>query len=460
MARQRKRDQLPQALDRHLMEQLMFGAGRVRRFTQDSPILPDVWLEYAQVALPRGSAGRVDPFPPLKLLITPFREASAGEVRHRLCERLSDERRSTEWKAFGHPTEPLPRTVYNQSTVSATLYFEDLIRAVLPMTDWWVRLGRQWNIQGMQTESVQDVLAKAVVDPEHPPSLETGNHTQSALRLHPALLWMIRVVGALAVVLQGQPLPEGFLGKAGVTGATIEDWKVLVVAVARLIRNVQPADAKALIYSVSLNREATPTIARSTLAVKADAARLLFNISCRDLAWAIVDSGIDARHPAFRQRMKGELHPPAEDDSGEALKLSRVVATYDFNQIDLLLDPDTDEQPAHLEQRLAKNGEEAEQLRRELDDLNSALRSGRALDWKLIAKCLQIPHDPQKYTPPGMANAPTGAGLLASDWKSAESGGMIDEDLVGVCPDLRLYDLRVLSADGRGDEFTVMAAVQ
>ena len=33
-------------LDRRLMEQLMFGAGRVRRFTQDSPVLPDVWLQY------------------------------------------------------------------------------------------------------------------------------------------------------------------------------------------------------------------------------------------------------------------------------------------------------------------------------------------------------------------------------------------------------------------------------
>ena len=34
-------------LQRKLVEQLMFGAGRIRRFTQDSPVLPDVWLEYA-----------------------------------------------------------------------------------------------------------------------------------------------------------------------------------------------------------------------------------------------------------------------------------------------------------------------------------------------------------------------------------------------------------------------------
>ena len=31
---------------------------------------------------------------------------------------------------------------------------------------------------------------------------------------------------------------------------------------------------------------------------------------------------------------------------------------------------------------------------------------------------------------------------------------------IGVCPDLRLYDLRVLDDEGQGDEFGVMAALQ
>ena len=43
-------------LDRDLMEQLLFGTGRARRFTQDSPVLPDVWLEYAKQ--PADDAGR------------------------------------------------------------------------------------------------------------------------------------------------------------------------------------------------------------------------------------------------------------------------------------------------------------------------------------------------------------------------------------------------------------------
>ena len=48
MATTRRRAGPLQKLDRDLMEQLLFGTGRARRFTQDSPVLPDVWLEYAK----------------------------------------------------------------------------------------------------------------------------------------------------------------------------------------------------------------------------------------------------------------------------------------------------------------------------------------------------------------------------------------------------------------------------
>ena len=38
--------------------------------------------------------------------------------------------------------------------------------------------------------------------------------------------------------------------------------------------------------------------------------------------------------------------------------------------------------------------------------------------------------------------------------------GQLEEDLIGICPDIHLYDLRVLDDSGRGDEFAVMAALQ
>jgi serine protease AprX len=433
-------------LDRNLMEQLMFGTGRVRRFTQDSPILPDVWLEY----LKEPEA--------VKLLLTPFREASAGDVRREILRRLPGARKAAEWKAFGHAPEPLPRVVYNQTTVAATLYFEDLLRVILPMTDWWAHLDDQLKIERVQDREVQKFLAKAVQDPEHAHAIPAGVAGAPNVYLPSALLWMIRVAGMLAIVLRGKPIPKGFRGEGGAAEAKDRDWQLVVKAAADLIRGVTPGDPKARIYSVSLNREATPTISRSTLAVKADAARLLFNISCSSLAWAIVDCGIDASHPAFHKRPK-PVGPEKEAAAAKSAASSRVVATYDFTQIDLLLDPDTPEWPDQVKNRLKAGTEDAKKLQDELDDLKRSLSDGRTVDWKIIGPLLRIPHD-DKYILPVMDHGTHVAGILAGDWKKAESNGMLEDDLVGVCPDLRLYDLRVLNEKGLGDEFAVMAALQ
>ena len=459
--------QPPQKIDRKLLEQLMFGTGRVRRFTQDSPVLPDVWLEYA-----KGPGERTSPppaakdrkaedgaFPAVKLLITPYRETSAGDVRSELRDRLKAQRKKKEWKVFGHPVSPLPRVAYNQTTVAATLHFEDLIRVVLPMTDWWARLDDKWAIKRVAEEGAQEVLAQAIQNPERPRAVKDGQEVDWARSLPPTLLWMIRVVGTLALFHRGQELPAGFFGPRGVADAKQEDWQQIVAAVVAMIRNVDRGKAEARIYSVSQNREATPTIALSTLAIKADAARLLFNISCRDLAWAIVDCGIDAQHPAFRARnSKGEplSRKAFEDENKKSGNFTRVLETYDFTQIDLLLDPDTPEQPALV----AEKSDNSPELKRALKDLNSALSSGRAIDWKLIAPLLRVPHETGKYKEPGMDHGTHVAGILASDWRRDESAGMLENDLAGVCPDLRLYDLRVLDEEGRGDEFAVMAALQ
>jgi hypothetical protein len=452
-------------LDRELMEQLMFGTGRVRRFTQDSPVLPDVWLEYAKG--PGDEATRLaskaeseDPFPPVKLLLTPLREAAAGEVRSLVRERLESERKSKGWQAFGHAPSPLPRVVYNQSTVAATLYFEDLVRVVLPMTEWWGRISKHWQPAEMQTGRAQALLATALQNPEHPPI--NPKDRKKKQRLPPDLLWMIRVVGALALVHKGEKLPEAFTeSRLGVANATHTDWLKLVAAVAELVRGLDRIKSPARIYSVSLNREATPTISRSILAIKADAARRLFEISCRDLRWAIIDTGIDARHPAFRVRHQKGASPAAKKSapSGDFSNNTRVIETYDFTEIDLLLDPDTREQPASVVKRTKGRSRDRQKLNEQLENLNGALQSGRNLDWSVIAPFLRIPHD-DNYAPPENDHGTHVAGILAADWQHGESEGVLEQDLIGVCPDLNLYDLRVLNGEGRGDEFSVMSALQ
>src|SRR6185295_9842377 len=64
-------------LERKQLEQLIFGESQVRRFTQDSPILPDVWIEFG-----RRRGERVD------LLLNPYRDVAPGELFKALKARL------------------------------------------------------------------------------------------------------------------------------------------------------------------------------------------------------------------------------------------------------------------------------------------------------------------------------------------------------------------------------------
>jgi hypothetical protein len=53
------------------------------------------------------------------------------------------------------------------------------------------------------------------------------------------------------------------------------------------------------IVSITTNRRASAAVTRSRTTIKADAAEQLFSVDCSTLGWAVVDSGIDAGHPAF-----------------------------------------------------------------------------------------------------------------------------------------------------------------
>ena len=64
-------------------------------------------------------------------------------------------------------------------------------------------------------------------------------------------------------------------------------------------REVAEEPWNGLIFQVSLNRDSAPALAKSVGAIKADAARALFSISCKGVGWAVLDSGIDQSHRAF-----------------------------------------------------------------------------------------------------------------------------------------------------------------
>ncbi|MBM2614182.1 S8 family peptidase [Actinoplanes sp. LDG1-06] len=162
------------------------------------------------------------------------------------------------------------------------------------------------------------------------------------------------------------------------------------------------------IGSVTLNRKARIAVTESRRTVKADAAGSLFDVSCANITWAVLDSGIDARHPAFAL-----CGPDGSPSDG-----SRITATYDFTRFRTVM----------------------------------AEFDGFLVDWHEIEHKLLVPQDDKNYEPPVDDHGTHVAGVLGGNWS--------EEKLRGICPDIRMWDIRVLEQDGTGDEFNILAALQ
>jgi hypothetical protein len=421
-------------IDRAVLEDLIFRRAPMRRYTQDCPILPDVWFEYGK-----------DPRSRVDLLLTPRRTVTPGQVATAIKSLLSRDTAS-----LGSDAEPsATQLVYSQTTVAGRFSFDELVRVILSLSTW------ESAHRGASTASLADQwLGLPGTSPAERASLagdlqslESGGQLN-----HPAeLVWMIRIVGTIEQARRQRRAHQAADGPLNNQAA-----RGLVRAVVRLLTGAPPpGPAASSIFSVSRNRQTTPAIWRSVPAIKADAARWVFKLCCTDLQWAVLDSGVDASHPAFRRRdVDGkQLAEPFLDERGQPKNNSRVTATYDFTRIRQLLDPDHIEASPELAERLREEGLTPQDLARHL-------RSGRRIDWDVFGPLLEVRHEAGDYQPPAHDHGTHVAGILAADWQAAESGGVIDHDLVGVCPDVCLYDIRVLNDQGVGDEFSIIAALQ
>ena len=85
---------------------------------------------------------------------------------------------------------------------------------------------------------------------------------------------------------------------------------------------------------LTLNRRVRISVQRSQRTVKVDAARALFDIRCDEIRWAVVDSGIDARHNWFRRKnlTDGNRWPSPFEDGSRNANYTRVVEAYDFTK--------------------------------------------------------------------------------------------------------------------------------
>jgi serine protease AprX len=448
------------------LEEIVFGKTGFRRFTQDSPILPDVWIAFGD-----------EPRAQLDLLLTPHWGSAPGKLSNDIETRLKEEKGSAPWKKRPREKGDGADIAYNVSTVAVRLYFDEVIRVILPMTDWWnknilVDEGKNFR-KVVNDKAFRDKLAGALARSARQPDTKTGGDkvwdlnralTDKVWKRKPPvrlehLVWLMRIVGA--IMLAGQSKTRATAGKAK-TGNILSDTPGIVNAFAEMMKGLPSTadDDCAQIWGVNINRPAKAMIWKSTTAIKADAARRLFEVKCNEIRWAIIDSGIDAEHPAFRLRnpdgtVVGEPFVLKDKKEDKWTNNTRVAKTFDFTLIRRILSRDKatiQGLPAKLKKRFDVKQRKA---------LQDRLSKGRAIDWEFLSPFLEVPHKGERqYETPVFEHGTHVAGILAADWRVGEEANETKFDIRGVCPDIVLYDLRVLDENGESDEFTILAALQ
>ncbi len=532
--------------------------GENRRFTQDTPILYEVWAKYLEAWDQHLKALKDKSKPPpkdeswtprIELLLTPFEdptspEATAGRLAFELFNRLRDR--------FGDRSKDVKdsKIAYHQSAVVATLDFEDLVQVILPMSKWWKEkvLGRldttevrrhgtsAFNlIEEIKRPEIQEELVIALSE-QKPKERRAGrgsahkgkNSAKAARKDGPDAeseekisidaIWLVRVLGLVKLYMSKQPSPTSSSQDELALPAqsrpapplSKSDARKIVGAAHGLLKGVVPYEYMnpdgltrlPVLFAVNCNQKGSESVMVSSKTVKSDAVDRVFGVDCKSITWAVVDSGIDAQHMAFRRRRAVVLNkqpdgvstpePGANKGTSEVkqpekvvstrveqsfpdafelikengrerwLNHTRVTATYDFTRIRDLMQPGLDLKnrrslPAWLQDAVHR-AKKDDNLKQQLTVIESNVRLGRMVEWNLLSEILRIKHD-DSYEPPARSHGTHVAGIIGADWK-VEDNCPEPEGLRGLCPSIQLCDMRVIGPDGTTDSFTVMAALQ
>jgi serine protease AprX len=420
-------------IPRALVEHMLLGPPDDRRQLQDSPILGDVWIAFAS-----------RPDQAIDLLITPYKDKTASTVALTLEERLGSDRKDD------------PNIAFLQGIIAARLYFDEILRAVVPMTDWWRSARTQQELQiyldpedgpGRLNRAVSHVLGVAQ---QWNRALRPAERDRCA-----ALDRYVALAGLVLWAARQRPSKRQRSTKSAEEAFADALKTVRAQAIADQlielfddIQALEPADR--LVFQISRNRTASTAIARSVPAVKGDAARRLFAVDCSKIAWAVVDSGIDRSHPAFLSA-----------DGKE----NRVRKSFDFTQLRRIVSL-SNTRPAVRKSNLERLGQTGRKLPEDAEEILLKLaddaRQERRVNWSLVEKLVTLEGD---EAPPSDHGTHV-AGILGANkagavsaTQQAENGPMAScED--GMCPDITLYDFRVLAPDLQDTEFAVIAALQ
>ncbi|MER8743120.1 S8 family peptidase [Mesorhizobium sp. M1004] len=237
-------------------------------------------------------------------------------------------------------------------------------------------------------------------------------------------------------------------------------------------RTLRKALREPHVYALNLNRNAQPMLFDSRRTVKADAAQRVFDISTRDLTFAIIDGGIDATHRGFLDlsvpETQAELDAARSADGNHAveaygpaemlvrLKRSRVMRTLDFTRLRLIQQAINVGVTNALVPQQIKDIVNNPAFALNVAHLQARGDLARDIDWAIVQPLIEMRHD-QTYAPPRRGHGTHVAGILAAGRHQPVD---IRTELVGMCPDLRLFDLRVFDDEGNSDEFTILSAIE
>ena len=386
------------------VNRILFGGGERQRFTQDTPILPEVWYEFG-----------LNPRRRHDLLITPLDSMPANRLLRDLVRSMDP----------GALVAAAP--VALRGFVAIRLSFDELVDLILPRTVWAQEAGQFFTanpdlFQATSEDRLRTTRTRDLGEAQRFTPHGSGFENYRILRLVDAILRDQQQESSGSVKV-GRPRARAAPDTGGPTA-------VLERIGARL------AEA-GTIWRVSMNRRLNLSDETARTTVKADAAVRVFDVKAGSITWAVVDSGIDDRHPAFNKD-----------------GICRVKGSYDLASLRQLLNAGFQDDPGANPQLAIACAASGTAMDDGLALLTKAYLAYETdvLDWSSIEPLIRLQAPP----PPTDGHGTHVAGIIGADWREADGTPIV----VGLCPDINLLDLRILSSHADDTEFAVIAALQ
>ncbi|SDX67298.1 Subtilase family protein [Variovorax sp. YR634] len=443
------------------------GAESVDRFTQDGSVALDVWLAYADRRTDKA-----------RILVAGPQGGSTTQLAARLHSVISAARR--------HQHDPEARrtgVAALDSYAIANVNFQELIHIVLPMTAWWQqhKLTEIAALIDHDRHVVHEAVYARLSGVLLTDFLQTcePKNTELAKQLYDAAP-VLGLIGLFIAVDRGNISLDGFpLSGQTSFGIAFEKWMLESInAISQavfqelLVRTPaykpsatfkkrralmrEDSEEQLVIQRVFCDRPAELADFDALGTIKADAAKRLFDMTCRSITWAIIDAGIDGSHPAFAD------HDAPAKKWHDGRPPSRVRRTFDFTKIERIRSYDL------TTEREGSTGRKAE-IRAIVDELVQVpgrddtpefrefatenleliavqLDNELTPDWKLIEPLIEL--DRPDLDSLSSDHGTHVASILGGDWRREYGVAEEKPKLLGVCPDINLYDLRVLKGQG------------